>query len=125
MQSASLAPRLERLPIARVGDLELRVAAGVRARLLGLAWLDLEQVGDGLLIPRCASVHTFGMRFPLELVFLGPGGVEAPPMVRAAVAPGRVAWHRRASAVIELPAGSSQRAGISGRRGGRGGRSDG
>ena len=46
------------------------VASG-RARLIGLARLDQEKAGPGLLIPRCRSVHTFGMRFPLDLVFLG------------------------------------------------------
>ena len=53
-----------------VGGLEVPVAVGLRARLLGLAGLEREQAGPGLLIPRCSSVHTFGMRFALDLVFL-------------------------------------------------------
>src|SRR5262245_52399763 len=43
--------------------LEVPVATSRRSRLLGLALLRRERAGPGLLIPRCRSVHTFGMRF--------------------------------------------------------------
>ena len=33
----------------------------------------------GLLIPRCRCVHTFGMRFPLDVVFLDDAGQGGPP----------------------------------------------
>lgn len=79
------------------------VATGFRARLLGLALLDAEEAGPGLLIPRCRSVHTFGMRFPLDLLFLDHG--ERVVSVRLAVGPCRAARCRDASAVLELPAG--------------------
>jgi uncharacterized membrane protein (UPF0127 family) len=69
---------------------------------LGLAHLDRGEVGPGLLIPRCSSVHTFGMRFALDLCFLDGCEVVA---VRLAVPPRRFAFCRRASAVLELPAG--------------------
>jgi trehalose synthase len=80
---------------------EVRLAAGLRTRLLGLARLDREQAGTGLLIPRCSGVHTFGMRFALDLVFLDRDG--RPRSLRRAVPPRRIAWDRRASAVLELP----------------------
>ncbi|HEX3240011.1 MAG TPA: DUF192 domain-containing protein [Solirubrobacterales bacterium] len=80
----------------------MRVARGLRARLLGLAWLDRDEAGAGLLIPRCASVHTFGMRFPLDLVFLDRRG--APLELRRGVPPRRLVWCRGASAVLEIPA---------------------
>ena len=38
-------------------------------RLAGLAWLDALPPGRGLLIPRCAAVHTWGMRFALDVAF--------------------------------------------------------
>jgi uncharacterized membrane protein (UPF0127 family) len=77
------------------------VATGFRQRLLGLSRRDRESAGPGLLIPRCASVHTFGMRFPLDLYFLdGEGRVVA---VRRRVPPRRVVWKRGASAVLEIP----------------------
>ena len=78
------------------------VARGARSRLLGLALLRLERAGEGLLIPRCRSVHTFGMRFPLDLVFLGPDGRVL--LMRRAVQPGRLLVCRGAAAVLELPA---------------------
>ena len=45
------------------------MATGFRSRLLGLALLGRERAGPGLLIPRCRSVHTFGMRFPIDVAF--------------------------------------------------------
>jgi uncharacterized protein len=107
--------RLRRLPTATVLGHEVRVAVGAHARLLGLARLDREEAGGGLLIPRCASVHTFGMRFALDLVFLDRDG--QPRSVRRGVPPGRIAVQRGAAAVLELPAG-----GAAGADAGRGGR---
>jgi uncharacterized protein len=102
MGRASLASRLDRLPVARVLGREVRVASGFRARLLGLAALERTEAGPGLLIPHCSAVHTFGMRFPLDLVFLDrAGGVVS---VRRAVRARRFAFDRRADAVLELPA---------------------
>lgn len=66
-----------------------------RARLLGLALLDGLPPQQALLIPRCRSVHTFGMRFPIDVVFLDREGSvarlarEVPP--RCAIG-GRGAW---------------------------------
>ena len=77
------------------------VARGLRARLLGLSWRDRAKAGPGLLIPRCASVHTFGMRFELDLFFLDrEGRVLA---ARRRVPPRRIAWQRGACAVLEIP----------------------
>ncbi|HET8565070.1 MAG TPA: DUF192 domain-containing protein [Solirubrobacterales bacterium] len=78
------------------------VAKGFRTRLLGLARRDRSSAGTGLLIPRCSSVHTFGMRFELDLFFLDAAGRVID--VRRQVPPGRVAWCRGASAVLEIPA---------------------
>jgi uncharacterized membrane protein (UPF0127 family) len=77
-------------------------ATGLRTRLRGLAWRRREDAGPGLLIPRCSSVHTFGMRFALDLFFLDrEGRVIA---VRRRVPPRRVVWCRGAAAVLEIPA---------------------
>jgi uncharacterized protein len=95
-----LSPRLGRLPVAIVLSHEVRVARGARARILGLSHLDRAQAGAGLLIPHCSSIHTFGMRFPLDLVFLDTD--LRPLSYRREVPPRRFAWDRRASAVLEL-----------------------
>jgi len=97
-----LAPRLRCLPVTVVLGREVRVASGPRARLLGLARLDRGEAGSGLLIPRCTSVHTFGMRFALDVYFLdGDGTVVS---VRRGIRPRRVAFCRTAAAVLEIPA---------------------
>jgi uncharacterized membrane protein (UPF0127 family) len=103
MPEPLLARRLRRLPVVTALGREVRRAHGPRARLLGLAYLDREQAGPGLLIPRCASVHTFGMRFPLDLFFLGEGGEVV--AVRRGVPARRLAFCAQAKAVLELPAG--------------------
>lgn len=103
MSGRRVVPRLGRLPAAAVLGFEVRVAVGLRARLLGLAHLDRDQVGGGLLIPRCASVHTFGMRFPLDLCFLDEAGSIL--RVRHGVPPRRIAIYAEAAAVLELPGG--------------------
>jgi uncharacterized protein len=77
------------------------VATDFRTRLLGLAWRDRERAGPGLLIPRCSSVHTFGMRFELDIYFLGADGRVI--SVRRRVPPRRVFWQRGAAAILEIP----------------------
>lgn len=82
---------------------EVRVARGFRQRLLGLSRLERAEVEHGFLIPHCASVHTFGMRFELDLFFLDRSGRVID--VRRRVPPRRIVWKRGASAVLEVPAG--------------------
>jgi uncharacterized protein len=101
MRSGAGSGRFDDLPRRRVLGRDVPLARGYRARLLGLAGLRREAAGAGLLLPRCASVHTFGMRFPLDLVFLDSRG--RPLAVRLGVRPCRLARHRGAAAVLELP----------------------
>jgi uncharacterized membrane protein (UPF0127 family) len=95
-------PRLRRLPTlpVRLHGMEVRVAATARARLLGLAGLRARPP-CGLLLPRTRSVHTFGMRFPLDLVWLNARGRTV--RVDMAVPPRRVRWCAAANSVVELP----------------------
>jgi uncharacterized protein len=80
---------------------DLPVAKDFRTRLRGLAFRDREDAGPGLLIPRCGSVHTFGMRFALDVFFLDAEGAVI--AVRRAVPPRRILWQRGSSAVLEIP----------------------
>jgi uncharacterized membrane protein (UPF0127 family) len=82
---------------------EALVATSWRSRLLGLAHLDLEAAPAGLLIPRCRCVHTFGMRFALDVLFLDEAGAVVER--RLAVPPRRHASCGKASAVLEIPTG--------------------
>lgn len=93
--------RFDNLPEEKILGLVVPVASTRWSRLLGLALLNRERAGPGLLIPRCRCVHTFGMRFALDLVALDAEGriVE----LRRSVPPGRFARCRAATSVLELP----------------------
>ena len=80
------------------------VASRYPARLLGLALIRRARAGPGLLLPGCRSVHTFGMRFALDVVFLDRSGRAIAR--RRSVPPRRVLREPGADAVLELPAES-------------------
>ena len=64
-------PRLDGLPGRELpGGLRLAEARTRPARMKGLARLDAMPEQLALHIPRCRSVHTFTMRFPLDLIWL-------------------------------------------------------
>jgi uncharacterized membrane protein (UPF0127 family) len=50
--------------------LEAWVAEAFMARLAGLSGLADLPPGRALLLPRCRSVHTVGMRFPIDVAFV-------------------------------------------------------
>jgi uncharacterized protein len=86
--------------------MQIVVARSPWSRLVGLAFRRTP-ADSALLIPRCRSVHTFGMRFALDLVWLDrSGGVLA---VDERVRPWRVRVRRDAVAVVEVAAGNSGR----------------
>jgi uncharacterized membrane protein (UPF0127 family) len=84
-------------------DLDVRLASTFAARLLGLALLPDMPRHAGLLLPGTRAVHTFGMRFALDLVWLDSARLVI--RVDRAVAPRRLAACRAADAVLELRAG--------------------
>jgi hypothetical protein len=77
---------------------DILVARSPFRRLLGLA-LRRRPPAHALLLPRCRSVHTFGMRFPLDLIWLDRDGRVL--RVDEAVPPWRVRSCRGAAAVLE------------------------
>jgi uncharacterized protein len=99
---AAVPLRFRRLTRIRLRGLQVPVATSFASRLLGLALLSRNRAWSGLLIPRCRSVHTFGMRFRLDLLFLDADGRVLE--IRRDVRPARVARCARAAAVLEIPA---------------------
>lgn len=59
--------------------------------------------GDCLWIVPCEGVHTFGMKFPIDIVFLNKKRVVR--KVRHAVPRRRIVLDLLAHSVVELPAG--------------------
>ena len=82
---------------------------GNRAR--GLLGKRPGELGPGLWIPGCRSVHTFGMKSRLDLVFVDRG--RRVVCVRAGVPPYRVVWGGlRAYGVLELRPGRVDELGL-------------
>jgi len=79
-------------------------------RLRGLIAHPRLKRGEGLLITPCSSVHTIGMRYPLDLVFLDKHGNVLKCV--AGLPPLRMAAARKARHTLELPTGSIAEAGI-------------
>lgn len=90
-----------------LADHASKAGTGAESRTGLLKHSSLEP-GDGLLI-RTEGVHTFGMRFPIDVVFLSKSKKVLkirPNMVRA-----RIALSLRAHSVLELPAGTLESTG--------------
>lgn len=103
-----LSRRLECLPLrALPGGVRIFEAVTLRSRLLGLAALAPRAPGVALHLPRTRSVHTLGMRFLLDLVWLDAnGGVVR---VDRDVPPRRLRACRRARSVVEVTGGDAER----------------
>jgi uncharacterized membrane protein (UPF0127 family) len=86
------------------------VAANAFTRLRGLLGRSGLEPGEGLLLRPASSVHTFFMRFPIDVVFL-----DRELEVRKVVPdlrPWRFAGARGAKSTLELAAGEAARCGI-------------
>lgn len=87
----------------------LAEATGFFSRLMGLIGKDLLEDGAGLWMARCRAIHTFGMRFPIDVIFVDrhmtvKKMVEGVPPFRPIV------LCVSAKGVIELPAGAIEKA---------------
>ncbi len=79
------------------------VAGTSAARRRGLLARDELALGEGLWIVPCEAVHTIGMRFAIDIVFINRKRKVL--KVRHAVPRWRFAGCLRAHSVLELPAG--------------------
>lgn len=81
---------------------------GFPVRVLGTPWERLRGLlGRGnaalpVVLEPCSSVHTLGMGYALDLVFLGSDGVVLAS--ERGVPPGKVRWKHGSMAVLERPA---------------------
>ena len=105
--ASASSPRLDALPGRDLpGGLRVAEAHTRAARLKGLAKLDAMPPAVALHIPKCWSVHTFTMRFPLDLIWLARDGSVV--RIDENVPPRRVRTCVRARSVVECNAGTAQ-----------------
>lgn len=77
-------------------------------RVVGL--LGKDGISGALLIPRCKSVHTIGMRFAIDVIYVRENGIVVDV---ATMRPWRIGKARRkASFVLEAEAGFAEALGI-------------
>lgn len=94
----------------RPSGCRVRTALRWWSRAVGLLATPRLEDPSGLWIAPCNSVHTFGMRYPIDAVFVDAGGRVA--KVVATLRPWRAAGSRRAACVLELRAGLAAELGI-------------
>lgn len=84
-----------------------RFANTVLKRMVGLLNRRALSQGEGLLLDRCYGIHTFGMRFPIDVLFLDKElrVIKTVP----ALPPFRTCVVKQALYVLELPVGSIQK----------------
>jgi uncharacterized membrane protein (UPF0127 family) len=82
----------------------VELAVDSESRRRGLLGRDRLDDGAALIIAPCNSIHTFFMRFAIDVVFVARDGRVL--KTYAAVGPRRIAFRFGAFAVVELPAGA-------------------
>lgn len=103
---AAAAPPLQALNLTRgtVLATRLEIAGTGNSRRKGLLGRDTLPRGEGLWIVPCESVHTFFMRFAIDLVYLDRN--RRVRKVRSEVGPWRVSACFTAHSVLELAPGA-------------------
>lgn len=80
------------------------IAGRGRKRRKGLLGRSALSSGEGLWIVPCEAVHTFGMQFAIDLVYLDRSSRVV--KTRSHVRPGRLSACLAAHSVVELPSGT-------------------
>lgn len=88
---------------------EAAVAGTSAARCVGLLRHDSLPEGHGLLIVPSEGIHTFGMKFPIDVAFLDRK--KKVLKIRHRMGPRRLSFCLRAQSVLELPAGTLEATG--------------
>ncbi|OII63864.1 hypothetical protein BJP40_22600 [Streptomyces sp. CC53] len=96
------------LTVPAAADVPLEVAASYARRARGL--LGRDGVEGALLITPCASVHTYRMRFPIDVAYLDR---DLNVLAVRTMKPGRLGLpHLRTRSVLEAEAGTMERWGV-------------
>jgi len=92
------------------GRLQVRIADSFAARALGLLVGTPLGPAEALLIAPCSSIHTLGMRYPIDVVFLDRDARIA--RVFREVRAGRIRLALGARAALEMCAGAAGQQGL-------------
>jgi hypothetical protein len=92
------------LPLAH----RLEIAGDSKSRKRGLLGRDHLPVDHAIVLAPSQGVHTFGMRFPIDIVAVDRQGRVV--KIRSNVVPNRIVLAWSAFAILELAAGSVDRA---------------
>lgn len=101
--------RIERVH-AGTATLSLCITESTFERMRGLLGRAPLGPGEAMVIDACNMVHTFGMHYPIDVVFVDRAGTIL--RVCAAVPPRRLRGRFGARQVIELAAGEAARSGL-------------
>lgn len=83
----------------------VQVANNPYTRVMGLMFKSSMNGMGGLLLNPCNSIHTFFMRFPIDVIFISKEDVVIE--VKRSLAPWRMTWiYFKARKTLELPSGS-------------------
>ncbi len=89
----------------------VRPAFSFWSRLLGWMFAPAPKDNEGLLLSPCRRIHTFGMRFAIDAVYLDRSGRIL--AVEEGLAPGRAGGvYRGCCRVLELKAGAARKLGL-------------
>lgn len=110
--------RGKRRPTYALVDLEgrvllerVRMAVGLWQQLVGLIGAPELAEDEGLLIPHCSAIHTFGLRQRIDALYLDREGSLL--RIDRSVRPWTACWPARgARSVLELRAGGAERLGL-------------
>ncbi len=103
-------PKLRVLVDGRDAQVQAFKASTVTSRLFGLLGRRALAADEALWLTPCNSVHTLGMSYPIDVVFID--ATSRVVATRSALGPRRLTGARRARSVLELPARSAERLGI-------------
>lgn len=81
------------------------MADSMLSRLRGFLFRKAPVMGEGILLTPCKGVHMYGMRFPLDVMFIDHAGrIMA---IHEGLAPGRrTPMYSQSNYALELPAGA-------------------
>lgn len=85
----------------------VRIAGSSSARRRGLLGVEGLSGGSGIWITPCEAIHTFGMKMPIDAIFLD--GTLRVKKLHADLRPCRISVCISASSVLELQAGAISR----------------